>query len=351
MEQDNLTLSLLDLIERPAFCMKDSIVAYANRSAQQMQIIPGTKADDLFPPKDNAYQQYAGGQLSLTVLASGVPCKAQLSRSGNYDVFVLDCETPELRAIALAAQHLRNPLSTVMTVADRLSAEDPEQAMHFRHLQRGLHQLHRIVCNMSDAYRYQHSSAMRMETTDLSSVFNESMEAITAQLEQSGIRVTYSGLNQPVLGLADREMLERAIYNLVSNAVKFMSEGSTLDARLTQNANALCFTVQNPDQCQQWSNPFARFLREPGAEDSRHGIGLGMELIRAVAAGHGGTVLVDQPEDGSFRIAMTINITNSAENTVRDAVKLPTSNYAGGRDRSLLELSEILPAEAYADKN
>ena len=348
MEQDNLTISLLELIERPAFCVQDGVVAHANRSAQQIQITPGLQAEDLFP-KNSAYWQYNGSQLSLTVLAAGVPCLAQLSRIGDYDVFVLDAENPELRAIALAAQHLRSPLSTVMTVADRLNAENTDQEVTFSHLQRGLHQLHRIICNMSDSYRYQHTSALHMETTDITGVFSESMEAISTHLNDAGVPMRYIGPDRSVIGLVDREMLERAIYNLISNAVKFMQDGTSLEATLALNNNLLSFTVQN--QAQDKSNPFSRFLREPGAEDGRHGIGLGMELIRAVAASHGGTVLIDQPDNGLFRITMTLSVTTNPNSSVHSTIKLPISNYAGGRSRSLLELSEVLPANAYEKTN
>jgi signal transduction histidine kinase len=349
MEHDNLTLSLLELIERPAFCIQNGTVVYANRSAQQSQILPGTTSDTLFPKGDTAYQQYTGGQLSLTVLAAGIPCKAQLTRNGGYDIFILDGNTPELRAIALTAQHLRNPLSTVMTVADQLSAENPEQVVQLSHLQRGLHQLHRLVCNMSDSYRYQHTDALRMEMTDISGVINAAMEAVDTQLGSCGIRLNYTGLNKAVIGIADREMLERAVYNLVSNAAKFMTDNSTLTARLSLNSNVLSFTVQN--QTQSISNPFSLYIREPGAEDARRGIGLGMELVRAVAASHGGTVLVDQPDDNSFRVTMTISVTTDTVNAVRDTIHLPLSNYAGERNRSLLEFSEILPADAYKSKD
>ena len=345
MEHDNLTLSLLELIERPAFCVQDGTVVYANRSAQQAQIIPETKADTLLSGSDPAYKNYTSGQLSLTVLAAGVPCKAQVTRNGSYDIFVLDCDTPELRAIALAAQHLRNPLSTVMTVADQLSGEVKEQSAQFTHLQRGLHQLHRLVCNMSDSYRYQQASAMRKEMTDLVSVINDAVEAANSQLGSCGIRLNYTGLAKAVLGFADREMLERAIYNLISNAVKFMDDGSALFAQLAQNGNVLSFTIEN--QTPTGRSPFAVYMREPGAEDARNGIGLGMELVRAVAAGHEGTVLVDHPDPGIFRVTMTIRINTNTENAVRDTIQLPLSNYAGERNRWLLELSDVLPASAY----
>lgn len=348
MEQENAPNTLLALIDRPAFLVREGIITEVNQAAQQLQLCPGAAVETLLPDCMSAYRAFTGGTLSLTAVIADSPYKAQVARTESGDIFVLDAQHPELRAIALAAQHLRNPLNSIMTVADQLTGENQNNAEHLAQLQRGLYRLHRIICNMSDSYRYQQPSSARLETTDITRVFDDSMEAIGSHLSNSGIQLNYTGLTRTVIGLADREMLERAVYNLISNAVKFMSAGSTLDVKLTQNGNVLCFAVQNQQNASMPQNrPFNRYLREPGIEDSRNGIGLGMALVRAVAASHGGTVLVDSPEPQSTRITMTITVTTNTDLTVHNSIQLPTSNYAGDRDRGLLELSEVLPASAY----
>lgn len=348
MEHKNTYSALLGLIERPALLVQQGYITHVNQAARQIPLIPGTKIDTVITDNLNEYLTFSGGSLSLTVTVGNNPYKAQVLQTSDGDIFVLDTEYPELRAVALAAQHLRSPLNSVMTVADLLSTTSTESAPHLAQLQRGLHRLHRIICNMSDSYRYQQKGSARLEMTDITSVFKESMEAIDTRLSSNGIQIHYTGLSQPVIGLADREMLERAVYNLISNAVKFMSAGSALDVKLTQNGNVLCFTVQNEDHVPMPQNrPFNRYLREPGIEDSRNGIGLGMALVRGVAACHGGTVLVDNPTPQTTRITMTLCVSSTTDPMVRSTIQLPISNYAGDRDRGLLELSEILPAESY----
>lgn len=350
MEQDNITISLLELIERPAFCVRDGAVVQANQAARQKLLTPGMGIADLLKSNYDAYRDFSGGSLSLIVTVADAACKAQVIHTNDCDIFVLDSENSELRAIALAAQQLRSPLNSVMTVADLIPSEEALNPKHLGQLQRGLHRLHRIVCNMSDSYRYQQNNAARLETTDITSVFDECMEAISTHLSACGIQLKYTGLSQIVLGLADREMLERAVYNLISNAVKFMPESSTLEAKLTQNGSMLYFTVQDQGQDftpEKQTGIFSRYLREPGVEDSRHGLGLGMELVRAAAANHGGTVLVDHPSTLGTRVTMTLSVIRSSESMVRSSIQLPVSNYAGDRDRGLLELSEVLPADVY----
>ena len=89
---------------------------------------------------------------------------------------------------------------------------------------------------------------------------------------------------------------------------------------------------------------FDSFLREPGILDGRCGIGLGMVLVRAAAASHGGTVLVEQTS-AATKITLSLLISQQTESTVSSPVL--RVDYAGERDHRLLELSDALPADAY----
>ena len=152
MEQESMIDSLLELVERPALCVRNAKVVQVNQAARQIMINVGMPISDLLTEDDTAYTSFQGGTLALNTVISGVTYKAQVSRIGNNDIFVLESNDPELRAIALAAQHLRTPLNSVITVAELMSCDDTK---YMNQLQRGLHRLHRIVCNMSDSYRYQ----------------------------------------------------------------------------------------------------------------------------------------------------------------------------------------------------
>ena len=89
---------------------------------------------------------------------------------------------------------------------------------------------------------------------------------------------------------------------------------------------------------------FTRYAREPGLEDGRYGVGLGMVLIRSTAAAHGGTVLIDHPDDCGTRITVSLAIRQGDP-----VVRSPrfAIDYAGERDHGLIELSDVLPAQLY----
>lgn len=354
MEQTNTSKLLLDLLNRPAFCVRDGIVIQANRAAKQRLIQEGIAVASLLPNDHCAYSTFSGGCLYLTVVSAGISCGASVTRTDDLDLFQLDQETDstELKALALAAQQLRIPLQSIMAVAEQLPKCDTKSQKQAGQINQAIHQLHRIICNMSDVNRYFDGIAVRMEMVDIASVFDEAMERLSVLAEASGRTIQFSGLPQAVLGIADSEMLNRAISNLVSNAIKFSPKASVIDAKLTKSGNMLHFSIQDQGQGiapDVLGNVFHRFSREPAVEDSRNGIGLGMALVRSVAATHGGTVLIDQPESQGTRVTVTIAIRKTQQATVRSPIRLPVGDYAGGRDLGLLELSEVLPDKLYRD--
>ena len=353
METTEHLFPWLNFIERPAFCVKDGVVVASNAAAQSRMLRVGTDIYDIVTEHREDYQDFNNGCLFLTVTVGGLLCNASINRTDGYDIFILEQEydAEQLQVLTLAAQQLRIPLSNVMAVSDRLFSDLPsadEQAQQQAgQLRRGLYQLLRIISNMSDSANYHQTASRSSEMTNLTALYHEIIEKAQAISESAGIQLVYSEPKTPVLGLANTEKLERAVYNILSNAIKFSPTGSTVEATLTANSNHLSFTVCNicaePVQQDTFWN---RYRRQPGLEESRYGLGLGMTLISAVATAHGGTVLIDHPDPQTTRVTMTITIVKDNGNTVHSPI-IRISDYAGCRDKALLEFSDFLPTDAY----
>lgn len=352
MEHETTASYLLDLIERPAFCVENGVIIRTNQAASQMLICTGMQIYDLITNDRQAYTDFTGGSLALSLDIAGNSCRATVRRIEKLDTFLLETEASNIRlqTLALAAQHLRVPLGNIMAVTEAFLSEqalraNPSSLAHMTQINRGLYQLQRMIGDMSDACRYQISASIQMATADIERIFYEALEKAGALLEACGVHINFTGLSTPVYCLADAEMLERAVYNLISNAVKFGSSPGIIDAKLTQNGDMLYFTIANtgagiPDEV--LPSVFSRYQRTPQIEDGSFGIGLGISLVRSAAAAHGGTVLIDCAEGRGCRVTMTLAITQDNSGTVRSPL-IRIGDYAGGRDHGLLELSDILP--------
>ena len=351
--QSNMT-QMLQMMDRPAFFVLDGIICDANQAALGRMIEVGTSIAPLLSTGKAEYEAFTGGWMYLTVSPGGVSANACVRRVDAYDVFVLEPENTaaEYQALALAAQELRTPLGRILSMTDWLfpSLDLPEgspAAEQVNRINRGLHQMLRIINNMSDAARYT-TSAPVLHTRDVNAVLAEFFEQAAPLCEYSGIHLEYSGLPAPVFSQVDSEQLERCVYSILSNALKHTPSGGTVSAALTKKGNTLYLTVTDTGtgiDPEKMGDVFTRFLREPSVNDS--GLGLGMTLIRACANTHGGTVLI-APSDGKG-MKLTISLPIQLDTTQLSSPKF-TVDYTGGRSLGMIELSEHLPHKLYQPK-
>lgn len=354
MEQFHNALGMLDLMQEPAFCVQSGTIIKVNPAAAGFLIDAGTTIQSLLYTGLEEYTAFSGGCLYLTLAIAGQKVGASVTRMQEFDVFCIerDDSDVQLQAMSLAARELREPLSNVMTLADKLfpvlaQQEDGKVQEQVAHINRGLFQMLRIIGNMSDASRYASNHGTQQEIRDICTVLEEVFHRAAALTEHTKITLEYTGYPDRIYMLTDAAKLERMVFNIISNAVKFTPEGGTITAKLIRRGTKMYLSV-----CDSGSgiaenlrgSLFTRYTREPGLEDGRYGVGLGMVLIRSTAAAHGGTVLIDHPDNCGTRITVSLAIRqgDSEVRSPRFAV-----DYAGERDHGLIELSDVLPARLY----
>ena len=341
-------------LNQPAFCVKDGIIVHVNEAAASRMIELNTAVSQLLKTGLEEYEEFSEGCLYLTLNVCGQDLGFSVSRKNGFDLFHLeqDAENRELQAMALAARELREPLASIMITADHLfpAEETPDSATaaHIARINRGLFQMLRLISNMSDADRYASAASTSMEIKNISAFLQEVFAKTAALVESSGVRLEYTGISDAIYGLINPELLERAVLNVISNSMKFMPQGGTIQATLLRKNNKLYLSIQDngsgiPEGTR--SNLFSRYARELGVEDGRFGIGLGFVLIRSAAQHHGGTVLVDQPAGAGTRVTLTLAIRSGSGNQVRSPIL--KVDYAGELDHGLLELSDVLASELY----
>lgn len=342
MEQRNANIELLDLMVNPVFTVQDGRIHRVNQAAARLLLTEGTPIASLLCKGQELYTDFSEGSLYVTLSIFGTEWGASVTWMEDTVYFALDqqVETGELRALALAARELRAPLAEAM-----LSAEKLKPSAQTSQITRDLYQLLRIIGNMSDASGA--SPLFRPESRDADALMREILEKVEALTGDSGRTIRYEGLKESVICLLDWQQVERAVLNMLSNALKFTPAGSTVTVSLTRQGNFLYLRVADtgsgiPEDVRK--TVFQRHLRAPAIEDSRYGIGLGMLLIRNTAANHGGAVLIDHPNSAGTRVTMTLEIRNASD--VHSSRGLFV-DYAGEQDHARIELSELIDSKYY----
>ena len=137
-------------------------------------------------------------------------------------------------------------------------------------------------------------------TRDLASVFRSG-------IERAGLRYVVNCEALPAAAWVDRDMWEKIVLNLLSNAFKYTAAGE-ISVRLSGTAEAVELRVADtgigiPAEAQP--HLFERFYRVPGAQGRTHeGTGIGLSLVSELVQQHGGSISVEStPGAGSvFRV-------------------------------------------------
>lgn len=90
----------------------------------------------------------------------------------------------------------------------------------------------------------------------------------------------------------DRLMLQRALSNLIANAIRHTPAGGTVSLRLGEEADAARICVENPGDITPERLPrlFDRFYTGDAARRGGTGTGLGLAITRSIVTAHGGRI-------------------------------------------------------------
>ncbi|MDH3234685.1 MAG: HAMP domain-containing histidine kinase, partial [Alphaproteobacteria bacterium] len=101
---------------------------------------------------------------------------------------------------------------------------------------------------------------------------------------------------------ADERRLKHALYNLVSNAIKFTPSGGTVTLRARRDGRFVVFSVTDtgigiPEE--ERIHVFDKFVRGRDADGRQVGVGLGLSLVKSLVELHGGAVAIDSGDTGT----------------------------------------------------
>lgn len=352
METQKTHIPVLELLPQPAFSVSDGKIAQINQAAAIFSLEVGAEILPMLASGREEYESLRDGTLYLTLRISGQAVGATVIVQGEQRLFIPEPsgDLSELRALSLAAQELRSPLSAMLAISGQTMKDvHSEQAAMFT---RRVYQILRMLSNMSDAFYYCDPAEGQPECVQMCSFLEEILSKSREQLLCADITLEYELPNSAVYTTVDRERIERAVYNMLSNAAKRTSPGGTIRFAMTTRQKKLLLSVTNRNRQSgkpEAANIYTRYLRTPTITDHFEGIGLGMVLIRATAVRHNGVVLIDHPDEEHTRVTMTVEIRLEKAPKLRTPVFVP--DYAGELDHGLQEFSEILPPELYTGSN
>lgn len=156
-----------------------------------------------------------------------------------------------------------------------------------------------------------------LEPTDLAALTAELASNFRSATEKAGLALTVACPPLPAPVLVDRDMWEKIVLNLLSNAFKFTFEGE-IAVSLRVEDGALVLEVRDTGSgipASELPHLFERFRRIEGARGrSFEGSGIGLALVQELVNLHGGTVGVESVEGQgtTFTVALPLRVADAA---------------------------------------
>ena len=183
------------------------------------------------------------------------------------------------------------PIEDALGEAERLPPEDVErwQMVHRNGLRLG-----KLVNTLLDFSRIEAGRLQAAyEPTDLASLTIDLASSFRSAVERAGLRLVVDAPTLAAPAHVDRDMWEKVVLNLLSNALKFTFTGE-IAVRLRGDAAAFMLTVEDTGvgiAVTELPRLFERFHRIKGARARTHeGTGIGLALVQELVRLHGGTV-------------------------------------------------------------
>ena len=188
------------------------------------------------------------------------------------------------------AHDFRTPLARAATRLERLSeAADP--AERNRLLGQAREDLDQLTRAMGEALSLRDGCAWVFETVRLDALAAQVADLYQPVAEERGVILTTT--LEPVEMLGVRTLLQRAMTNLVDNAVKYSPDGGVVTVTAAREGDRMIFRVR--DQGPGIAADGKALLEGEGPESH----GMGLPFVRAVVRRHGGELIVDDGAPGA----------------------------------------------------
>lgn len=350
----------LQLLQQPAFCVRDSGEILCNRAAIHLAPHGGESLTAWLADAAALWEVWDRTtvlEFSLTRSTIRLQVTAQPMEDGI--LCLLTAGHGELgngSAMAAAAQILRDPLQGLSLQLDALSArleqedEDPDWVEPLSALNRQFYRLSRVACNLADLDRLQEQTyTPRLELLYPAQWLKAKQEELSDLVEACGRTLTIQGLSLHSAMYVDPALLERALLNLLSNALKYGKEQEPVCIRLEHTRKMVLLQVCSicrDGAAELLRGAFQRLTIRDQLPDPAWGLGLGLPLVQAIARLHGGMVTVEAGQDDRAVVSLAIPRRQPLQ-TAPELATAPPYDYAGGLRPSLLELSDVLPKSVF----
>ena len=208
--------------------------------------------------------------------------------------------------VATVSHELRTPITSILGYIELLLDGDPagldeDQMDMLRAVQRNGDRLRALADDLLTLSSFESDEfALHVTDVDLGDVVRRVEEALRPVVSERRLEIRFDTPTQPLTISGDAAHLERVLFNLMSNALKFTEDGGSIVCALRGEPGRAVLEVRDtgigiPEEDQ--AQLFTRFFRSAAAQERAiQGTGMGLAIVSSIVARHGGDIGDVQPE-------------------------------------------------------
>ena len=232
--------------------------------------------------------------------------------------------THDRQALRHIAHDLRNPLTTILALIEQQSI-GMQDSLTGVHDEKFMHDLRRLVgysLRMAQDFmqlsRAEVLDPATFSMVDVADLVDEAVDQVGAFAEARSVRlVLHQKTDEAIWIDGNRDMLQRAVINVLDNAIKYSTENTVVDVTLERDphrAESRHVLVRVADHGIGIPQEAIPLLCEPFFQvdgkrrDVAAGVGLGLSFVRAVIGRHGGSISIESEVGQGTSVALSLPI-------------------------------------------
>ena len=216
--------------------------------------------------------------------------------------------------VANVSHELRTPLTTIKSYVEAL-AEDPDPDTRHHFLDVVAEQTERMIRLTQDLLLLsgleKGGRSFNPRPVSVQDWLHAAVERFQLQAKAQGVDLSLQSAHHPAV-IGDRDMLDRVLDNLLSNALKYTAYGGSVELRSHVEKDVVVVEVADTGTgipAEDMPHVFERFYRvDKGRSRKKGGSGLGLALARELTERHGGTVTIASQLDKGTTVTLRLPV-------------------------------------------
>lgn len=221
--------------------------------------------------------------------------------------------------VAGIAHEVRNPLFAISAIVETIAARVGSEAGLGEHVSTLRSEVGRLSGMLQELFDYGRSGVVELERRDIGDVVRSTVDRMKPSLTASRVTL-HNGVPPRFAELRlDAERIERALENLIQNALQHSPPGSSVvvDAWTSSRARSSWIDIAVIDSGPGFAPADLPRIFEPFFTRRTGGTGLGLSMVKRIAEAHGGQVTAENRPEGGALVVLSLAMAGTSTEPAR----------------------------------